>query len=110
MTANNASRTYGASDPAFTASYSGFVLGQTLGNSGVSEAPALVSGDNSSSPVGGYTIVAWWGALAAQNYTFVFRQRHPLGDAGRAGGHRELRRRPVHRLALPSDRRCQRAR
>ncbi len=36
VTANNASRSYGAADPAFTASYGGFVNGETLGSSGVS--------------------------------------------------------------------------
>ena len=38
VTANPASRTYGAADPTYTASYSGFVLGQILGDSGVNGA------------------------------------------------------------------------
>ena len=45
VTANPASRTYGAADPTYTASYSGFVLGQILGDSGVNEAPNLSSTD-----------------------------------------------------------------
>ena len=72
VTANDASRVYGAADPTYTASYSGFVLGQTSGDSGVSGAPILSSGDSSASPVGGYTITAALGTLAAQNYTFSF--------------------------------------
>ena len=35
VTANSVSRAYGSPDPPFTASYSGFVLGQTLGSNGV---------------------------------------------------------------------------
>ena len=69
--ANNASRAYGAAEPTFTASYSGFVLGQTIGNSGISGAPSFTSSDNSGSPVGSYTITPALGALAAQNYTFT---------------------------------------
>ena len=72
VTAANASRTYGAADPTFTANYSGFVLGQTLGNSGASSAPSLTSTDSSTSPVGSYTIAAAQGSLAAQNYAFTF--------------------------------------
>ena len=40
VTANPASRAYGASDPAYSDTITGFVLGQTLGNSGVSGAPS----------------------------------------------------------------------
>ena len=72
VTANPASHTYGASDPAYTASYSGFVLSQTLGNSGVTGAPSLTSNDTAGSPVGSYTITAALGTLAAANYTFSF--------------------------------------
>ena len=69
--AANVSRAYGAADPAFAVSYSGFVLGQTLGNSGVSGAPSLISSDNSASPVGTYTITPALGTLAAQIYVFT---------------------------------------
>ena len=85
MTAANASRTYGASDPAFSASYGGFVLGQTLGNSGVSGAPSLASTDGSASPVGSYPITVALGTLAAQNYIVHAGQRNAERYAGRAG-------------------------
>ena len=71
VTANPASRTYGAADPTYTASYSGFVLGQALGDSGVSGAPILSSSDNSVSPAGTYTITVALGSLGARNYRFT---------------------------------------
>ena len=52
VTANNQTRAYGAADPTFTASYSGFQYGQTLATSGVSGAPSLSSSDNAGSSVG----------------------------------------------------------
>ena len=72
VAANSASRAYGMAEPSFTASYSGFVLGQTLGDSGVTGTPSLVSTDTAASPVGTYTITAGLGSLAAENYTFSF--------------------------------------
>ena len=72
VTAGNASRIYGAADPTFTVTYSGFVLGQTLATSGVGGTPSLTSNDTAASPVGSYTIMAAQGTLAAQNYTFSF--------------------------------------
>ena len=71
VTANNATRIYGAADPAFAASYAGFVLGQTAGNSGISGAPSFTSTDGSSSPLGTYAITPALGTLSAQNYTFT---------------------------------------
>jgi hypothetical protein len=70
-TANDASRSYGSDNPAFTASYSGFVNGETLGNSGVSGSPSLTTTATPSSAVGTYTITATLGTLAADNYTFT---------------------------------------
>ena len=72
VTANPASRAYGASDPAYSDTITGFVLGQTLGNSGVSGAASLSSGDTATSPVGAYTITAALGTLTAGNYSFTF--------------------------------------
>ena len=74
VTAAGACRTYGAADPAFSANYSGFVLGQTLGNSGVSGAPSLAGTDGSTSPVGSYTITSAQGSLSAHRTT---RSRWP---------------------------------
>ena len=72
VTAKDAGRTYGASDPAFSDTITGFVLGQTLGDSGVSGAASLTSNDTAVSPVGTYAITAGLGGLIAQNYTFTF--------------------------------------
>ena len=72
VTANPASRHYGASDPAYSDTITGFVLSQTLGDSGVTGAPSLSSGDTAASSVGTYAITAALGTLAAQNYTFGF--------------------------------------
>ena len=72
VTADDQTRTYDTADPTFTASYSGFVNGETLASSGVTGSPNLTSSDTADSPVGTYTIVAAKGMLAAQNYTFNF--------------------------------------
>ncbi|HEY5314842.1 MAG TPA: MBG domain-containing protein, partial [Pirellulales bacterium] len=72
VTANPASRLYGAADPTFTATISGFANGETLASSGVSGAASLTSNDTATSPVGGtYTITAALGSLVANNYDFT---------------------------------------
>ena len=43
VSANNAGRLYGSSDPAYSDTITGFVLGQTLGDSGVTSAQSLSS-------------------------------------------------------------------
>lgn len=68
VTANSASRAYGAPNPAFTPNYSGFVNGEN--SSVLSGAPSLTTTANATSPVGGYTITAAQGTLAATNYSF----------------------------------------
>jgi sugar lactone lactonase YvrE len=70
VTANNASRTYGAANPAFTVSYAGFVNGDT--QSVLSGSPSLTTTATVSSPVGNYTITAAAGTLSATNYSFTF--------------------------------------
>ena len=72
VTADNQTRVYGAADPPLTASFSGFVNGETLASSGVSGSPSLTSNDTAASPVGTYAILAAQGTLTAQNYTFSF--------------------------------------
>jgi filamentous hemagglutinin family protein len=54
ITANNASRTYGSSNPSFSASYSGFVLGQN--SSALSGSLSLSTAATSASPAGNYPI------------------------------------------------------
>jgi hypothetical protein len=70
VTANNASRVYGAANPTFTASFSGFVNGDT--SSVLSGAPSLTTTATATSTPGSYTITAAAGTLAARNYTFSF--------------------------------------
>ena len=70
VTANNASRAAGAANPTFTASYSGFVNGETTAVLGGS--PSLTTTATTSSPAGTYPITAVLGTLTAANYTFAF--------------------------------------
>jgi hypothetical protein len=70
VTANSASRAYGAANPTFTPSYSGFVNGES--SSVLTGAPSLTTTANATSPVSGYTITAAQGSLAATNYSFTF--------------------------------------
>ncbi|HWY68996.1 MAG TPA: Ig-like domain repeat protein, partial [Terriglobales bacterium] len=70
VTAQNASRTYGAANPAFSAIITGFVNGDTAsvvsGTANLSTTATQVSG------VGSYAITATAGTLTATNYTFTF--------------------------------------
>jgi hypothetical protein len=68
VTANNASRAYGVANPTFTASYMGFVNGDTS----VPGSPSLTTTATASSLPGPYTITAAQGSLTSPNYTFKF--------------------------------------
>ena len=70
MTANNTNRPYGATNPVFTVTYSGFVNGDTTNV--LSGAPSLTTGAVTNSPAGSYTITNTIGTLSATNYTFNF--------------------------------------
>jgi hypothetical protein len=70
VTANNATMNAGAALPAFTASYTGFVNGNTAAV--LSGAPSLTTIATSSSPAGLYPITAAAGTLEAANYIFAF--------------------------------------
>jgi hypothetical protein len=70
VTANNTSRAVGAANPTFTASYSGFVDGETTAV--LSGSPAFSTTATTSSPVGLYPITVTLGTLSAANYTFTF--------------------------------------
>jgi len=74
VTANNLSRPFGAANPALTASFSGFVNGETLASSGVTGNPSLTTTAIAGSTVSGgpYPITAVIGSLSAVNYSFVF--------------------------------------
>ncbi len=71
VTANDAARPYGAANPAFTSTITGFVNGDTQASS-VTGAPDLTTAATTTSPVGTYPITAALGTLAATNYTFTF--------------------------------------
>ena len=70
VTANNAGRAYGAANPAFTPSYSGFVNGDNAGV--LTGTPSLTTTATAGSPIGAYVITAAQGSLSAANYTFTF--------------------------------------
>ena len=71
VSADDASKIVGSTNPAFTATLSGFVHGETLANSGVSGSVALSSAADNTTPVGTAPIVAKQGTLAAGNYDFT---------------------------------------
>ncbi|HWY68333.1 MAG TPA: MBG domain-containing protein [Terriglobales bacterium] len=70
VTAQNASRTYGAANPAFSAIITGFVNGDTV--SVVTGSANLSTAATANSTVGPYLIIASQGTLSATNYTFTF--------------------------------------
>jgi len=70
VTANNATRSAGQSNPAFTASYSGFLNGDT--SAVISGSPEITSIADTNSAAGSYLIVATNGTLSAANYDFAF--------------------------------------
>jgi hypothetical protein len=69
VTANNATQAVGAANPPFTASYSGFVDGDSAVLSG---SPAFSTTAIPPSPAGLYPIVVSQGTLVDPNYTFSF--------------------------------------
>src|SRR5262249_23573517 len=70
VTADNKTRAAGQANPTLTASYSGFVGGETLATSGVTGSPALST--TTTNVVGSYPITATLGTLNAANYSFSF--------------------------------------
>src|SRR6266850_4531053 len=70
VTANNASRNFGDPDPAFTASYTGFVNGDSAGV--LSGTAAFSTTAVATSPEGNYPINVAVGTLTAANYNFSF--------------------------------------
>lgn len=66
--ANNASREFGANNPSFTASYSGFVSGENV--AAISGSPSFATSDSTNSAPGAYAIVPSVGTLTATNYSF----------------------------------------
>ena len=69
VTADNKTRAYQTPNPALTASYSGFVNGDTPG--AIAGVPALATDASQASPAGTYPIVTGLGSLFSQNYLFL---------------------------------------
>ncbi len=72
VTAQDATRASGQPNPAFSASYSGFVNSETFVSSGITGTPAFSTTATNTSPAGTYPIVPSLGTLAAANYGFTF--------------------------------------
>jgi len=72
VTADSLSRPYGMTNPALTATFTGFVIGESVSNSDVVGSPAFTTTANSNSVVGTYPITITIGTLASTNYSFSF--------------------------------------
>ena len=70
VAANNTNRVQGTTNPVFTVSYSGFVLGQTA--SVLGGAPSVTTSATTNSAAGNYPIAVTNGTLSAANYSFSF--------------------------------------
>jgi hypothetical protein len=72
VTVNNATRNYGAANPTFTATYTGFVGTDTAATAGaVSGAPAFTTSATSTSQPGTYAIDVAVGSLTSTKYSFT---------------------------------------
>ena len=71
LTAKDATRVYGAANPALTAAFTGFVNGDTASRS-LTGSASVTTTATVKSPVGSYAITPATGTLAASNYTFKF--------------------------------------
>lgn len=69
ITANSASRVYGSTNPSFTASYNGWVNGDT--SNVLSGTPSFSTSATTNSAPGTYAIVPALGSLSTSNYTFT---------------------------------------
>ncbi|MEQ1643361.1 MAG: FG-GAP-like repeat-containing protein, partial [Pyrinomonadaceae bacterium] len=66
-----ATKVYGDADPAFAATYSGFLLSDNAGNSGITGLPSCTRTAGETVAGSPYTITCAPGTLAAPNYTFA---------------------------------------
>ena len=71
VTGNNASQFYGATNPVFGVTFTGFVNSQTLATSDVGGSPLLVTAATTNSPIGVYDITNSIGTLTSTNYSFA---------------------------------------
>jgi|GEM_PF-4836961 len=71
LTGNDATREYGAADPAFSSTLTGFVNGETAVTAGVTGSAGGVSSALAASPVGTYAYTPTAGNYTAANYAFT---------------------------------------
>jgi hypothetical protein len=71
ISAPDVSRSYGSTNPVFSAFYSGFVNGQNFASSGITGAPMLTTSAATNSVVGEYAITTSVNDLASGNYAFA---------------------------------------
>ncbi len=79
ITANDASKVYGAALPALTVAYTGFVNGDTAAK--LTTSPSLTTSATAASPVGAYAINA--AGAASSDYTITYHAGHAHRDSGR---------------------------
>ncbi|HEY7941691.1 MAG TPA: Ig-like domain repeat protein [Candidatus Limnocylindrales bacterium] len=74
VTANDQTRSYGAANPAFTVTYTGFVLAQDFNTSDLTGSPLCSTTATPASSVSGgpYSISCSLGSLASSDYSFTF--------------------------------------
>ena len=71
LTANATNRVYGAADPAFTGTYSGYQCSDNSGNVSVTGTPGFSANDTVTSAPGPYTITPDVSGLSSGNYSFT---------------------------------------
>lgn len=71
VTADDKTRAWETDNPPLTATYTGFVRGETLAGAAIQGAPALSTGATPESPVGSYPISVAVDQLSAPNYSFT---------------------------------------
>jgi hypothetical protein len=72
VSADDQGKVYGQTNPVLTATYRGWVNGESLTNSDVTGLPALATSAQTNSPVGNYEIAVSLGSLQATNQNYVF--------------------------------------
>jgi len=72
VTADPKTKVQGSANPPFTATITGYVLGQNAGTSGVTGAPDCTTTATTGSPAGNYPITCTIGTLASANYSFGY--------------------------------------
>jgi hypothetical protein len=70
--ADDKTKSFGDNNPPLTATYTGFVPGDNLLNSGITGTPLLTTTATQCSPIGTYDIVVSNGQLSSANYNFNF--------------------------------------